>query len=72
MARAKKGHIDPDGVLINVRWDLLEKDMSVFIPCVNTVRAMNQVKYISRTLDIKLKSTVRIERGRYGIRVWRT
>jgi hypothetical protein len=47
--------ISPDGVRIVVDWDKFKPGASVFIPCINTAKAID----------------VRVEDGKYGVRVWR-
>ncbi len=72
MSVLKLDDLNPDGVQIVVRWDDMVVGSSVFIPCVNTDKAIQQVKVICvdrRGWDIRAKA--RIENPHLGIRVWR-
>lgn len=64
--------IAPDGVLVQVRWDDLVVGASVFIPCINTKKAVQQVKAIARKRGITVECVNRIESCKWGVRVWRT
>jgi len=67
-----KTSIEPDGVPIEVNWDKFTVGASVFIPCVNTVKASQQVKYVTAKLNMLVQVTTREENKKWGIRVWRT
>lgn len=64
--------LDPDGVEIGVEWDMFSVGSSVFIPCVNTVKASRQVKHITAKMNMLVQVTTRSENNKWGIRVWRT
>jgi len=66
----KIGQIDPDGVAIDIPWDEWEVDSSVFVPCIDTDKAMKQLKAIARQRDMKIECRIRIEKY-FGIRAWR-
>ena len=42
-----KTSIEPDGVPIEVAWDMFSVGSSVFVPCVNTVKASQQIKHVT-------------------------
>jgi hypothetical protein len=44
---------------------------SVFIPCVNTQKAIQQVKTIAKTKGWDVKAYVRVENNKLGVRIWR-
>ncbi len=64
--------INPDGLRIVVDWGAMVVGSSIFIPCVNTTEAIQQVKKIcvvSMGWDIAVKAVV--ETPYLGVRVWR-
>lgn len=67
-----KTSIDPDGVDIEVAWEKFSVGSSVFIPCLNTIKASRQVKQVTAKMDMLIQVTTRAENKRWGIRVWRT
>lgn len=44
---------------------------SVFIPCVNTLRAAYQIRKIAELKSWRMTTRVRIENGMFGVRTWR-
>ena len=64
--------LHPDGVLVNVNWDKMAVSTSIFIPCLNTEEAVNQISSIFAWKGWEFTHTVRIENGKLGLRVWRT
>tara|TARA_R100001443_G_scaffold85942_1_gene92607 strand:+ start:269 stop:502 length:234 start_codon:yes stop_codon:yes gene_type:complete len=67
----KSGDLNPDGVRIVVDWDNMVTSSSVFILCINTQEAVEQVKNIAKSKDWTLETHVRIENGKLGVRIWR-
>lgn len=63
--------IRPDGVLVRVHWEKLEVGSSFFIPCLNTKKAMDELRRIAKRKEMKLTFKEIIENGCYGLRVWR-
>jgi hypothetical protein len=63
--------IKPDGVNIHIDDKLFVVNSSVFIPCINTVTAMTQAKAEARAKGMDINSSVAVERGCWGIRIWR-
>lgn len=61
----------PDGVHIIVEWDRMAVGTSIFVPCINTTKAVQDIKRITaeRGWDIELR--VCFEKGLQGVRVWR-
>ena len=68
----KEVKLNPDGIELDVDWDLFTIGSSVFIPCVNTIRASRQVKHITAKMNMLVQVTTREENEKWGIRVWRT
>lgn len=67
----KIGDLYPDGVTITVDWDAMDVEMSVFIPCIDSEKAKEQVKKVAKGRGWKMKYQARIEDARFGLRVWR-
>jgi|TARA_R100001015_G_C4503855_1_gene77568 ethanolamine ammonia-lyase small subunit len=63
--------LNPDGVRIIVDWDSIKTGMSVFILCVNTEKAIKQIKNIVQSKRWKVETRVVIEDGKLGVRIWR-
>lgn len=64
--------INPDGVPIEVDWDKFTVSASVFVPCINTLRASRQVKKITSGMGMQVQIVPRAENKKWGIRIWRT
>ncbi len=65
------GDIAPDGVAIRIAWDEFVPGASVFVPCINTQAAVDQILYVAKLQKKQLETRVTIENGLYGVRVWR-
>ena len=64
--------LNPDGVRIVVDWSAMVVGSSVFIPCINTNKALQKVKRIcveEFEWDVRVKMV--IEKPFSGVRVWR-
>ena len=66
----KNFDLDPDCVRVEVNWDKMVVNASVFIPCVNTQKATQQAKKIAEK-KWEFKIHIRIEDNKLGIRIWR-
>ena len=64
--------LDPDGVKIIVNWDNMVIGASVFITCINTRKAVIQCTAIAARKKWTLKTSVIIQDGKLGVRIWRT
>ena len=64
--------LNPDRVKITVNWDKMLPNASVFIPCVNTEKAKEQVKNVAKMKYWTVETRVLHENGKLGLRVWRT
>jgi hypothetical protein len=49
----------------------MKTGMSVFILCVNTEKAVKQIKNIVQSKRWKVETRVVIEDGKLGVRIWR-
>jgi hypothetical protein len=63
--------VSPDGVPLKINWDAMVIGSSLFIPCINTVRAKNQVTRFMDKRGWRVVIEERIEHEYLGIRVWR-
>tara|TARA_B100000575_G_C23074676_1_gene619006 strand:+ start:1033 stop:1260 length:228 start_codon:yes stop_codon:yes gene_type:complete len=67
----KNFDLDPDCVRVEVNWDKMVVNASVFIPCINTQKATQQAKKIAEEKNWEFKIHIRIEDNKLGIRIWR-
>lgn len=63
--------LNPDGVRIVIKWDDFVVGASMYIPCIDTVKAVAQVKKICADKGFRVECRVVIENSKYGVRVWR-
>jgi len=64
--------LHPDGIRVTVDWDKMVVGASIFVPCINTEEAKKQIAKIAKTKGWETKVFIRIEDGRFGVRIWRT
>lgn len=67
----RKCTIAPDGAPLTVFTEGFVPGASVFIPCINTERAVQQWLSLTRLESRDITARVQIENGFYGIRIWR-
>lgn len=67
----KSDDLNPDGVRIVVNWDNMVTSSSVFILCVDVQEAVRQIKNIAKTKSWDVKTQVRVENNKLGVRIWR-
>lgn len=60
-----------EGVKYEINWRKFRPGMSLFIPCLDVVRAKAQVLAVTKRLRIKVLMKVVIVEGIRGLRVWR-
>ena len=68
----KLDDLDPDGVKVVIDWGSMVVGASVFVPCINTQKAIAQFKDIFKRRCWQLEIRVIIQDDMLGIRVWRT
>ena len=68
----KVDDLNPDGVKVIVQWDDMVVGASVFIPCIDTEKAKQQMIKIAELKSWKVEMRVRIENKMFGLRIWRT
>jgi len=71
MTRVMLTDISPDGVRIVVDWDKFVPGSSIFIPCINTTKAIKHLAKAARINTKDIEKRVCVEGGKYGVRVWR-
>lgn len=64
--------LDPDGIRIVINWKGMSRGASVFVPCINTHKAKDQVNAIAKAKRWQVTTKIVIENGKLGIRLWRT
>ena len=64
--------MDPDGVIVVINWDNMRVGMSAFVPCVNTTKALKQLKNIFTLKQWQYEIRVLVESNMLGVRIWRT
>ncbi len=72
MTTRRLNDLCPDGVRVVVAWDSMVVGASIFVPCINTKKAIRQIKSTTNKKDWKIESRVHAENGLLGVRVWRT
>jgi hypothetical protein len=60
-----------EGIPYEVNWKAFKRGTSLFIPCLDPVRAKAQVLVVTNRLKLKILMQVRIEDGVQGLRIWR-
>jgi hypothetical protein len=63
--------LNPDGVRVVVKWHEVQVGMSLFIPCINTDRAIRQVNKITKDWGWNIETRVGVAGDKWGVRVWR-
>ena len=68
----KVDDLNPDTVKIIVQWDDMIVGASVFMPCIDTEKAKQQVEKVVTAKSWQVETRVRIEDKMFGLRIWRT
>ena len=63
--------LNPDKIKVVVRWDDMVVGASVFIPCIDTEKAKQQVEKVVAAKSWQVETRVRIENKMFGLRIWR-
>ena len=71
MTRLRVTDISPDGVRIIVDWERFTPGASIFIPAINTNKAIRHILKAAKLQKSQIKYRVTIENEKYGVRVWR-
>jgi hypothetical protein len=67
----KTDDLNPDKIKVIVAWDTMVIGASVFVPCVDTDKAKQQISKIATLKGWTLETRVRIENDMFGVRIWR-
>jgi hypothetical protein len=59
------------GLSFRVNWSKFLIGASIFIPCLDTDAALVEVTKVTKRLGYKIKSQVSVDKGIYGLRIWR-
>lgn len=57
---------------IHIEWEKFKLDTSFFIPCLNRKEVENHIRSEANRLRMNVVCKAVVERGKYGLRVWRT
>jgi len=68
----KVDDLNPDGLRVTVNWDDMGVKSSIFVPCINTEKAKNQLQKLAKRKKWEFDTQVCIENKKLGLRVWRT
>jgi len=68
----KTDDINPDTVKIIIQWDKMVVGASVFVPCIDTEKAKQQLEKVAELKSWQVEMRVRIENEMFGVRIWRT
>ena len=68
----KTDDINPDTVKIIIQWDKMVVGASVFVPCIDTEKAKQQLEKVAELKSWQVAMRVRIENEMFGVRIWRT
>jgi hypothetical protein len=63
--------INPDGVRVIIQWDKFVVGASFFITCIDTEKAIYQLKKISKDKGFRTECRTQIENNKMGVRCWR-
>jgi len=61
----------PDGQRIVVQWNKMFVGTSIFVPCINTTRAIAEAREITARRGWTIETQVGIIGDRWGVCVWR-
>ena len=64
--------LNPDGLRITVNWEDMSVFSSIFVPCINTEKGIEQLKKLAKRKEWVFETQVCIENGKLGLRAWRT
>lgn len=68
----KVDDLNPDGLRVTVNWDDMDVKSSIFVPCINTEKAKNQLQKLAERKKWGFDMQVCVENKKLGLRVWRT
>jgi hypothetical protein len=70
--RLKIDELSPDGVRIIVEWKDFVVGASVFIPAIDVVELIEEMRLLASNNKWEIEYRLRVEDGKLGVRFWRT
>lgn len=67
----KVDDINPDGIRVVIKWDKFVVGASFFVACIDTEKAIYQLKKISKDKGFRIECRTQIENNKMGVRCWR-
>jgi len=61
----------PDGVRIVVEWSAMAVGTSIFVPCINTAKAIAEAKTITAGKGWDIEVQVGVVDDKWGVCIWR-
>ena len=58
-------------LIVLIPWEKIEPGMSFFVPCLDRKKHAKEVAQEAERLGLKVICKPVVEKGRYGLRVWR-
>ena len=71
-ARLKFDELSPDGVRVIVDWDAFVIGASLFVPAIDVVELVDQMRLVAFNKKWEIEYRLRVEDGKLGVRFWRT
>ena len=68
--RLKDDELTPDGLRIIVDWNSFIVGSSIFVPAVDVVELIDEVRLIADRNNWQLDYRLRVEDGKLGVRFW--
>lgn len=60
-----------EGVTYEVNWKAFKRGTSVFIPCLDEVKARKQIREVTNRLKLTIVTKVVVEDGIKAVRIWK-
>ena len=64
--------LNPDGLRITVNWGAMGVKSSIFVPCIDTEKAKEQLQKLANRKEWEFDVQVCVENKKLGLRAWRT
>tara|TARA_R100000541_G_scaffold680_4_gene4176 strand:- start:861 stop:1088 length:228 start_codon:yes stop_codon:yes gene_type:complete len=64
--------LNPDGLRITINWEVMDVKSSIFVPCINTEKAKDQLQKLAKRKKWEFEVQICVEDKKLGLRVWRT
>ena len=60
-----------ENVSYQINWKAFKKGTSIFVPCLNSPKAVEEIMSTMKRLKVKVVTKVVIQDGVRGVRIWR-